>query len=93
MAKRGAQPGNKNATKNRPITEAINRALLANNGTKLRKLAESLVDRAILESDRAAAEVMDRIEGKVPQSVTGPDGGPVQVQDVPWVGGRNLARG
>ncbi len=93
MAKRGAQPGNKNATKNRPITEAITRALLAKNGEKLRKLADSLVDRAIADSDRAAAEVMDRVEGKVAQAITGPDGGPVQVQDVPWVGGRNLARG
>ena len=88
----GAPLGNKNAVKNRPITEAITRALLAGNGAKLRALAESLVDRAIAESDRAATEVIDRVEGKVPQAITGPDGGPLQVQDVPWVAGRTLAR-
>lgn len=72
MAERGGQPGNKNATKNRPITEAITRVLLANDGEKLRALAESLVARAIESDTRAAVEVNDRIEGKVPQAVIGP---------------------
>lgn len=72
MAKPGAPIGNKNATKNRPITEAITRALLANDGAKLRALAESLVDRAIESDTRAAIEVNDRIEGKVPQAIVGP---------------------
>lgn len=75
----------------RPITAAISRALLANDGQKLRKLADSLIDRAIEASDRAASEVLDRVEGKVPQALTGPDGGPIQVQDVPWLKGRVLA--
>lgn len=92
MASRGGQPGNQNAVKNRPITELITRALLANNAEKARALAESLIERAIAESDRAAEAVMDRVEGKVPQSLTGPDGGPLQVQDVPWLGGRGVAR-
>ena len=72
----GAPIGNKNATKNRPITEAITRALLANDGAKLRKLAEALVDRAIADDTRAAIEVNDRIEGKVTQPIagTGDDG-------------------
>ena len=72
----GAPIGNKNATKNRPITEAITRALLANDGAKLRKLAEALVDRAIESDTRAAIEVNDRIEGKVTQPIagTGDDG-------------------
>ena len=72
----GAPIGNKNATKNRPITEAITRALLANDGAKLRKLDEALVDRAIESDTRAAIEVNDRIEGKVTQPIagTGDDG-------------------
>ena len=76
MAAKGGQPGNKNAVKNRPITEAITRALLANDGEKLRRLAESLVDRAIESDTRAAIEVNDRIEGKVTQPIagTGDDG-------------------
>lgn len=92
MASRGGQPGNANAVKNRPITEVMRRALLANDGVKLRQLADAIIDRAIAESDRAATEVLDRIEGKVPQAITGPDGGPLQVQDVPWLRERKLAR-
>ena len=68
----GAPKGNKNAVKNRPITSAITRALLANDGEKLRKLAESLIDRAIESDTRAAIEVNDRIEGKVTQPIEGP---------------------
>lgn len=92
MASRGGQIGNTNATKNRPLTEVMRRALLADDGKKLRALADALIDRAIAESDRAASEVFDRIEGKVPQAITGADGGPIQVQDVPWLKGRELAR-
>ena len=68
----GAPLGNKNAVKNRPITDAITRELLADDGKKLRALAKALVDRAIAESDRAATEVTDRIEGKVAQAIIGP---------------------
>ena len=72
MASKGGQPGNKNAVKNRPISDAISRALLANDGEKLRALAESLVARAIKDDTRAAIEVNDRIEGKVTQPIEGP---------------------
>lgn len=69
MAERGGQPGNKNATKNRPLTDAIRRVLLAEDGKKLRELAEALVDRAIAQSDTAAKEVAERVDGKVQQDV------------------------
>lgn len=92
MASRGAQLGNQNATKNRPLTDLIRRALLQNDSAKARAFADALVSRAISDSDRAATEVLDRIEGKVPQAVTGADGGPIQVQDVPWLGGRGVAK-
>lgn len=69
MAGRGAPLGNKNATKNRPITEAMHRALLAEDGKKLRALADALIDRAISESDAAAREVLERVEGKVAQAL------------------------
>lgn len=79
MAERGGQPGNKNATKNKPLTEAIQRALLANDGEKLRKLTDALVDRAIGGDTMAAREVLDRVEGKVAQALehSGPDGGDI----------------
>lgn len=69
MAERGAPPGNKNASKNRPITDAIRRALLADDGKKARELAEALVKRAIEQSDTAAKEVLERVDGKVSQDV------------------------
>lgn len=66
----GAPIGNKNAIKNRPITDLIRRALLQNDSEKARKLADELVKRAIEGSDRAAVEVLDRIEGKVEQPLS-----------------------
>jgi len=69
MAERGAPLGNNNATKNRPITDALRRALLAEDGKKMRELTDAIVDRAILQSDSAAREIFERIEGKVPQRV------------------------
>jgi len=65
----GAPIGNKNATKNRPITEALRRVLLAEDGKKLRELTEAIVKRSIESSDAAAREILERIEGKVPQQV------------------------
>lgn len=72
----GAPEGNKNATKNRPITDAIRRALLANDGEKARKLADALVDKAIAGDVQASREVIDRLEGKSVQPLegTGKDG-------------------
>lgn len=78
--KRGAPLGNKNGSKNRPLTELIRRALLQNDAVKARKFADALVARAIAESDRAASEILDRIEGKVPQPQThsgDPEGSPI----------------
>lgn len=80
MAESGAQPGNKNATKNRPITDALRRVLLANDGEKMRQLTEAIVQRSIESSDSAAKEIMDRIEGKVPQGLENANGAPFLVK-------------
>lgn len=73
---RGGQPGNTNATKNRPITDALRRALLANDAEKMRALTDAFINRAIAESDAAAKEIIERIDGKVMQQLehTGADG-------------------
>lgn len=78
----GAPEGNKNATKNRPIADALRRVLLANDGEKMRQLVEAHVKRAIESSDAAAKEILDRIDGKVPQPLehTGADGEPMVVK-------------
>ena len=88
MAERGGQPGNTNATKNRPITDALRRALLAEDGKKLRQLTDAIINRSIESSDAAAREILERIEGKVPQQLDhgNADGQPfvlkVEAQDV-----------
>jgi len=65
----GAPFGNQNGVKNRPWAEAINRALLAEDGKKLRALADKIIDRA-LEGDVAALkEVGDRVDGKAAQAL------------------------
>ena len=73
---RGAQPGNTNATKGKLITEQIMIALKEecdlNGGktTKARKLASTLVDRAIDGDMAAVKEVLNRAEGAVVQAVS-----------------------
>jgi hypothetical protein len=69
--------GNKNATKNKPWAEALNRALLAEDGKKLRSLAEKLIERAEGGDISALKEIGDRMDGKAAQAITGPDGEPL----------------
>lgn len=66
----GAPTGNKNATKAKPWAEALNRALLAEDGKKLRALADKLVDRALEGDVTALKEIGDRVDGKPAQSLT-----------------------
>lgn len=72
-----APEGNKNAVKNRPWADAINRALLAEDGKKLRALADRLIDKAIEGDVTALKEVGDRVDGKPAQqlNIAGHDGG------------------
>jgi hypothetical protein len=76
----GAPVGNKNATKNKLWADAINRALLAEDGKKLRALADKLIDRALEGDVTALKEVGDRVDGKPAQAITGADGGDLVVK-------------
>ena len=69
MAERGAPEGNKNAVKNRPWAEALNRALLAEDGKKLRALADRIIDKALEGDVQALKEVGDRMDGKPAQAL------------------------
>lgn len=89
MAERGAQPGNKNATKGKPWQDAINRALARyevadpDGKREARKGLDAIADRIVRmagEGDiTAIKELGDRVEGKVPQRIeaTGADGVPL----------------
>ena len=87
-----APRGNRNASKeNRLWGDTVRRVVTQENSKKLRLAAESLVAQAIEGDTGALRELGDRLDGKVPQGIVGADGGPVQIQDVPWLKGRDLA--
>ena len=84
MAKKsGAQPGNTNATKNKPFREALDRAIKQDDGKRLRRAAERLLTmaaRATKGDTRAIKELADRLDGKSVQPLSGPDGGDIIVK-------------
>lgn len=59
--------GNKAARHDKPWTGALRRALLAEDGRKLRALAESLIAKALDGDVSALKEIADRLEGKAAQ--------------------------
>ena len=61
--------GNKNAVKNRPWAEVINRALIQGDGQRLRTIAEKLLTLAENGDIQALKEVGDRLDGKPAQQV------------------------
>lgn len=72
MSERGAPEGNNNAGKNKPWADAVRRALLAEDGKKLRQLADKLIERALDGDVTALKEVADRMDGKPAQTIAGP---------------------
>lgn len=79
MAERGAPLGNQNAAKARVFSDALRRAIAQDDGVRIRKAAEKLLDLASGGEAWAVRELFDRLEGKAPQALTltGEDGGPV----------------
>ena len=67
---RGGQPGNKNATKNKPWRDAIDWALKNHKNSKveqaqaLRDIATKLIDEALEGDLTAMKELGDRVDGK-----------------------------
>ena len=72
----GGQPGNNNATKNRPWREAIAWALKNHEKSQteraqvLRDIATQMIDKALGGDMTAMKELGDRLDGKAPQDVT-----------------------
>jgi hypothetical protein len=52
---------------------AIKEAIEGSDKTKLRVVADALVDKAMTGDVQAIREVADRIDGKVPQGIVGDD--------------------
>ena len=72
----GAQPGNKNASKGRPWTDALRKAVLrlAEDGSKRKKLdviAAGVVNAAVAGDMAAVTEIANRLDGKPAQQIDG----------------------
>lgn len=80
----GAPIGNRNASKTKLWEDAIRRAVLADDGKRLRAIAERLLDKAAEGDVAAIKELGDRLDGKPKQSteLTGADGGPVVIDRI-----------
>ena len=69
MATSGGQPGNQNAKKTKPFWHAIDRAIVQEDGKRLREAAEKLLDAAAAGEEWAIKELGDRLDGKAAQAV------------------------
>jgi hypothetical protein len=66
---------------------AIKEAIEGSDKTKLRAVADALVDKAMSGDVQAIKEVADRIDGKVPQAVVGDaEYDPIQIGRIELVG-------
>lgn len=69
MASPGAPKGNTNASKGKLFEGVIKRALMENDGAKLRSIVEKIIAKAEDGDMQAAREILDRIDGKPKQQV------------------------
>lgn len=84
----GAPTGNTNATGSnqaaeRPFRDAVARACAQEDGKRLRKAAEQLLDLAAAGESWAVKELADRMDGKPKQQteVSGPNGGAIETKE------------
>lgn len=81
----GAPLGNTNATKTKRFYDAVDRAIAQDDGARLRKAAEKLLDLAAAGEQWAVRELADRLDGKAKQQIeaSGPDGGAIELKWAP----------
>lgn len=75
---------NQNAAKGRAWRDAINRALEKRSRVEAKEALDDLAEKFLAKCDegemQAFRELGDRLDGKAPQSITGPDDGPVDIR-------------
>lgn len=72
--KKGGQPGNDNAAKNKPWRDALNRAIAQGDPNRLRSIADKLIDMAAAGEIQAIKELGDRLDGKSTQNIGAEEG-------------------
>lgn len=76
----GAPEGNKNSSKsNRLWGETIKRACMQNDGERLRRIAERLLDQAEEGNIAAIKELGDRLDGKALMTLAGDSENPLAI--------------
>jgi hypothetical protein len=82
MANRGGQPGNNNNQRGKLWNDALRKAIVQEDGRRLRLAAEQLLDKAADGEAWAIKELADRLDGKAFQSVevSGNEGGAIVLQ-------------
>lgn len=73
----GAPVGNQNAAKAKIVSDAIRKALAADDWKRLREGAEKVADAYAKGEAWAVQFVADRMEGKPHQTLSGPDDSPL----------------
>ena len=81
------QSGNPSGRPRKPLTERLLKRLADNGESELADVVGALLTHAKNTTEpkvagasvKAIAEIFDRVEGKVPQAVTGEDGGPLSM--------------
>jgi len=88
----GAPAGNKNSTADKRLfADAVRRLAVQQDGKAIREVVESLFKEAKEGDVQAIKEIGDRLDGKPAQAITGADGGPLEIMQVPWLKERDLA--
>lgn len=81
----GAPTGNQNASKAKLVSDCIRRAIVQDDGQKLREGVDKLLDAFASGEPWAIEQVTNRLEGKPAQAteITGPgEGGAVLIQTI-----------
>lgn len=84
MAKKGGQPGNNNNQRGKLWNDALRKAIIQEDGRRLRAAAEQLLTQASEGAPWAIRELADRLDGKAFQSVelTGDPDNPIAVTEI-----------
>lgn len=76
------EPGNDYAKKGKLFSDALRKAIAQDDGKRVRACVEKMLDLAADGEQWAVKELADRLDGKAVAAISGPDGGPIQVQEV-----------